>query len=202
MFLQVLFLTLNLEFRIFIVLKLKEMKYKITLALGLLFLVSCGKDQQVNTLQKTSKETKVVTTKKKNKTEDKTVVVDANGVANFTITSNDGMRFDVRKINVSSGQKVRLTLTHTGKLDKRIMGHNVVFLKNGVKPSAFAVKAAAARDNDYIPEETTEVIAHTKMIGGGETTVIEFIAPEAGTYNYICSFPGHYAMMKGKLIVE
>jgi azurin len=198
----VLFLTLNLEFRIFIVLKLKEMKYKITLALGLLFLVSCGKDQQVNTLQKTSKETKVVTTKKKNKTEDKTVVVDANGVANVTITSNDGMRFDVRKINVSPGQKVRLTLTHTGKLDKRIMGHNVVFLKNGVKPSAFAVKSAAARDNDYIPEETTEVIAHTKMIGGGETTVIEFIAPEAGTYNYICSFPGHYAMMKGKLIVE
>ena len=46
------------------------MKYKITLALGLLFLVSCGKDQQVNTLQKTSKETKVVTTKNKNKTED------------------------------------------------------------------------------------------------------------------------------------
>jgi azurin len=194
-------LTLNPEFRIFIVLKLKEMKYKIIVALGLLFLVSCGKDQQPNTPQSTSKETKLETTK--NKTEDKTnVVLDAKGVANVTITSNDGMRFDVRKINVSSGQKVRVTLTHTGKLDKRIMGHNVVFLTNGVKPSAFAVKAAAARDNDYIPKETTEVIAHTKMIGGGETTVIEFIAPEAGTYNYICSFPGHYAMMKGKLIVE
>jgi azurin len=40
------------------------------------------------------------------------------------------------------------------------------------------------------------------MIGGGESTVIEFVAPEAGTYTYICSFPGHYAMMKGKLIVE
>ena len=177
------------------------MRYKIIVALGLLFLVSCGKDQQPNTPQSTSKETKLETTK--NKTEDKTnVVLDAKGVANVTITSNDGMRFDVRKINVSSGQKVRVTLTHTGKLDKRIMGHNVVFLTNGVKPSAFAVKAAAARDNDYIPEGTTEVIAHTKMIGGGETTVIEFIAPEAGTYNYICSFPGHYAMMKGKLIVE
>ena len=129
------------------------MRYKIIVALGLLFLVSCGKDQQVNTLQKTSKETKLETTKNKNKTEDKTnVVVDAKGVANVTITSNDGMRFDIRKINVSSGQKVRVTLTHTGKLDKRIMGHNVVFLTNGVKPSVFAVKAAAARDNDYIPE--------------------------------------------------
>ena len=179
------------------------MVYKIIVVVGLLFLVSCGKEQKLNPSQNPSKETKLETTKKKNKTEDKTnVVVDAKGVANVAITSNDGMRFDVRKINVSSGQKVRVTLTHTGKLDKRIMGHNVVFLKNGVKPSAFAVKAAAARDNDYIPEETTEVIAHTKMIGGGETTVIEFIAPEAGTYNYICSFPGHYAMMKGKLIVE
>ena len=178
------------------------MKYKITLALGLLFLVSCGKDQQVNTLQKTSKETKVVTTKKKNKTEDKTVVVDANGVANVTITSNDGMRFDVRKINVLAGQKVRLMLKHTGKLDKKIMGHNVVILKNGVKASAFAVKAASSKDNDYIPNGTNEVIAHTKMIGGGESTVVEFLAPEKGTYNYICSFPGHFAMMKGKLIVE
>jgi azurin len=32
--------------------------------------------------------------------------------------------------------------------------------------------------------------------------MIEFIAPEKGTYDYICSFPGHFAMMKGKLIVE
>jgi len=176
---------------------------KIIVALGLLFLVSCGKDQKLNPLQNTEKETKLEITKKKNKTEDKTnVVVDAKGVANVAITSNDGMRFDVRKIIVSSGQKVRVTLTHTGKLDKRIMGHNVVFLKNGVKPSAFAVKAAASKSNDYIPEGTIEVIAHTKMIGGGETTVIEFVAPEAGTYTYICSFPGHYAMMKGKLIVE
>ena len=176
---------------------------KIIVALGLLFLVSCGKNQKPNPPQNTEKETKLEITKKKNKTEDKTnVVVDAKGVANVAITSNDGMRFDVRKINVSSGQKVRVTLTHTGKLDKRIMGHNVVFLKNGVKPSAFAVKAAASKNNDYIPEGTTEVIAHTKMIGGGETTVIEFVAPEAGTYTYICSFPGHYAMMKGKLIVE
>ena len=82
------------------------------------------------------------------------------------------------------------------------MGHNVVILKNGVKASAFAVKAASSKENDYIPVGTSEVIAHTKMIGGGESTVVEFIAPEKGVYNYICSFPGHFAMMKGKLIVE
>ena len=94
-------------------------------------------------------------------------MVDADGVANVTITSNDDMRFDVRKIEVTAGQKVRLTLNHLGKLDKKIMGHNVVILKNGVKASSFAVKAASSKDNDYIPVGTSDVIAHTKMIGGG-----------------------------------
>jgi len=40
------------------------------------------------------------------------------------------------------------------------------------------------------------------MLGGGETTTIEFTAPGAGIYDYICSFPAHYGLMKGKLIVE
>ncbi len=78
----------------------------------------------------------------------------------------------------------------------------MVFLNKGIKLSTFASKAAAAKDNDFIPEGTTAVLAHTKMLGGGETTTIEFTAPEAGTYDYICSFPAHYAMMKGKLIVQ
>ena len=59
-----------------------------------------------------------------------------------------------------------------------------------------------ASKNDYIPAKSSEIIAHTAMIGGGETTEIEFVAPEPGVYDYICSFPGHYAMMRGKLIVK
>ena len=179
------------------------MKHVIIVVFGLLFFVSCGKNQKESTPQKEIKKTEVTVSKKEKTTKKKSaVVVDSDGVANVTIASNDGMRFDVRKINVSAGQKVRLTLNHTGKLDKKIMGHNVVILKNGVKSSAFAVKAASSKDNDYIPEGTSDVIAHTKMIGGGESAMIEFTAPEKGTYNYICSFPGHFAMMKGKLIVE
>ena len=40
------------------------------------------------------------------------------------------------------------------------------------------------------------------MIGGGQSDTIEFDAPEPGTYDFICSFPGHYSVMKGKFIVE
>ena len=55
------------------------------------------------------------------------------------------MKFDVRKITVKAGQKVKLTLQHTGKLDKRIMGHNVVILQKGVKLSEFAREAAPSK---------------------------------------------------------
>jgi azurin len=39
-------------------------------------------------------------------------------------------------------------------------------------------------------------------LGGGETDVIEFQAPPAGEYEFLCSFPGHYAMMRGKFVVK
>ena len=46
------------------------------------------------------------------------------------------------------------------------------------------------------------MIAHTDLIGGGQVTSIEFDAPDAGTYEFLCSFPGHSGLMKGKFIVE
>ncbi|WP_256377550.1 plastocyanin/azurin family copper-binding protein [Pedobacter sp. L105] len=42
----------------------------------------------------------------------------------------------------------------------------------------------------------------TKLIGGGESDTIMFTINEKGTYDYVCSFPGHSALMKGKLIIE
>jgi azurin len=178
---------------------LKKMKPILTAIVCITLLVSCGKSKEKKVPEK-AKTTTVAKAKKAPKK--KMVVVDADGVVNVTMITSDRMKFNLRKITVKAGQKIKLTLSHTGKLDKRVMGHNVVFLKQGVKTSAFASKAAASKDNDYIPKGTTDMIANTKMLGGGETTTIEFTAPAAGTYDYICSFPAHYAMMKGKLIVE
>lgn len=183
------------------------MKYILITIISLFVLVSCGKDKKDNAYKKvqvnSSKKVQVNSSKNEKTTvKPSVVVVDKNGVANVLITTNDIMKFNIKKFTVKEGQKVKLTLKHTGKLDKRVMGHNVVILNKGVKKLAFASKAAASKDNDYIPEGTTDIIAHTKMIGGGETTTIEFTAPEAGVYEFICSFPGHYAMMKGKFIVE
>lgn len=118
------------------------------------------------------------------------------------ITGNDGMQFNKEEIKVEAGKKIKITLRHIGKMDKNVMGHNFVLLKQGVNLMAFSNQAATASKNDYIPEGTQDVIAHTKMLGGGETAVIEFDAPAVGTYEFLCSFPGHSGLMKGKFIVE
>ncbi|HMZ46438.1 MAG TPA: azurin [Chitinophagaceae bacterium] len=120
-----------------------------------------------------------------------------------TLTGGDDMKFDLSEIKVKDGQTVKLTLVHSGKMPKTAMGHNFVLLATGVDVAKFATDAINAKDNDYIPaSHKKDIIAHTKTIGGGESTTIEFKAPAKGTYDFLCSFPGHSAMMKGKFIVE
>ncbi len=158
-----------------------------------LSLVSCGGEEKKEEEKKSIKIEKKADTPKPSESE----------MANLVITGNDLMQFNKKELRVKSGQKVKLTLRHIGKLDVNVMGHNVVILNQGVNVEEFAAKAATERDNGYIPQDTDAVLVNTKMIGGGETTSIEFTAPsEPGEYDFICSFPAHYAMMSGKFIVE
>lgn len=120
----------------------------------------------------------------------------------IVLNAGDDMKFDRTEIRVKEGETVKLTLHHTGKAPKTAMGHNFVLLKSGVSVDAFIAKAVEAKDNDYIPAGASDVIAYTKLLGGGESDHIEFKAPAKGTYYFICSFPAHAMMMNGKFIVE
>lgn len=124
-------------------------------------------------------------------------------VARITIEGNDQMKFNTSEIRVKAGQKVILTLKHVGKMEKNVMGHNWVLLAHGADMAAIGQAGATADKTDYIPAEfKDEILEHTKMLGGGESDTIEFDAPAPGTYDFMCTFPGHYALMKGKFIVE
>ena len=126
----------------------------------------------------------------------------AQDVVEVVIEGNDQMKFNLSEIKVKEGQTVKLTLKHVGKLPEAAMGHNWVLLKQGTELATFAQAAMKAKDNQYVPEGSNAVIAATDLIGGGEETTIEFKAPAKGSYDFVCSFPGHYALMKGKFIVE
>ncbi|TXI31575.1 MAG: azurin [Niabella sp.] len=124
-------------------------------------------------------------------------------VAEVTITGGDDMKFDLTEIKVKEGQTVKLTIAHTGTSPKTAMGHNWVLLAQGVNIEDYSNAAINAAATDYIPaDKAKDVIVHTKLIGGGESDTIEFPAPAKGTYDFLCTFPGHHATMRGKFIVE
>ena len=169
------------------------MKNLILFTFSILLIISCGSDEKKEKKEKFKYErTKEVSEK-----------IPINNPNDFRVILNsfDNMIYDKNKIEVNSGKNLILTLNHKGKVSKEFMGHNFVLLKKGVNVDEYAKKAVLAKSNDYIPN-SDEAIAYTKMLGGGESTTITFLAPEAGIYTYICTFPGHYMMMRGELIVK
>lgn len=128
--------------------------------------------------------------------------LDSGKATEITVEANDRMQFDTKEITVKSGEEITLTLKHVGKLPVQAMGHNWVLLKEGVVVKDFAMAAMKAKDNGYLPEDSDQIIASTKLLGGGESDTITFDAPEKGTYTFVCTFPGHYGIMQGTFVVE
>mgnify|MGYP001198901350 CR=1 FL=1 len=122
------------------------------------------------------------------------------------ISGNDTMQFDVKSFEVKAGSKVKLTLKNVGQIPKIAMGHNLVLLKKGVTAFAFGQKSlgAGASAVNPLPDSLKgDVIAHTKLLGPAESDTIEFTAPkEPGSYEYVCTFPGHFALMRGTMTVK
>ena len=125
-------------------------------------------------------------------------VVDSNTII---LNSNDQMLFDKSVLKAKVGEEVNLLLNHTGQIGKEFMGHNFVLLKNGVDVDDFAQAAMLAKENEYIPDGD-DTITYTSMIGGGESDKISFTVDKPGTYVFLCTFPGHYQIMRGEFIVE
>ncbi len=121
------------------------------------------------------------------------------------VEANDQMQFNKKVFEIKAGDTIKLTLKHVGKLPKIAMGHNLVILQKGTNLAGWASKAMTAAATNYIPVDEASkkaVIAKTKVLGGGETDSVTFSIKEAGEYQYLCSFPGHFALMQGKITVK
>ena len=133
------------------------------------------------------------------------IAITTHAAQKVTITGNDTMQFDKREFTVKSGEKVELEFKNIGKLPKIAMGHNLVILKQGISSLKFGQKVMAmgANATNPLPEASmSDVIAATKLLGPGESETISFTAPEPGDYQFVCSFPGHFAMMRGIMVVK
>lgn len=171
---------------------------------AMMFLASCGGGDTDTTDTTTTTET----------TTDETPADEAPGadipgindvqVSNtIELTGNDNMKYDKTLFKVKAGQEVTLKFTNVGSLPKDAMGHNVVVLQQGTDVEKLAMDALKAKENDYIPSgHEGDIIAHTKLLGPGESDTITFTIDEPGVYEFICTFPGHHGTMNGKIVVE
>ena len=127
----------------------------------------------------------------------------ADKVCKFDIAGTDQMQFDKKELVVAPDcTDVEITLKHTGKLPAAAMGHNWVLSKTADVAAVATDGIGAGIANDYIKKGDTRAIAHSKVIGGGQTTTVTFktsLLTKGGAYTYFCSFPGHSAIMKGVL---
>jgi azurin len=118
----------------------------------------------------------------------------------------DAMQYSISSIVVpASCTDFKITLKHTGKLPVAAMGHDVVITKTSDMEAVDAAGRAAGQDNGYVKADDPRIIAHTKLIGGGETTSVSFPVSkikDGGPYTFFCSFPGHSALMKGSISVQ
>ncbi|MGM0506567.1 MAG: plastocyanin/azurin family copper-binding protein [Bacteroidota bacterium] len=126
-------------------------------------------------------------------------------VRTIEITGMDNMKYDVEEIVAEPGETIRIEFKVVSEMPPAAMKHNIAIVDLDTDLDAFVQASIAATDNDYIaPDMEEQVIANTEMIGGGETSTIEFTVPETpGEYDFVCTFPGHYqAGMVGILRVE
>ncbi|HEY1083204.1 MAG TPA: plastocyanin/azurin family copper-binding protein, partial [Prosthecobacter sp.] len=105
------------------------------------------------------------------------------------------LAYDLKEFTVKAGQKVKLTFNNTHPAVPQM--HNIVIGAPGSKDKLMSLAMQMASSPDgmakgYVPD-APEILFHTKLLQPNQTEVLEFTAPAAGAYPYLCTFPGHGA---------
>jgi azurin/glucose/arabinose dehydrogenase len=117
----------------------------------------------------------------------------------FLLGTQPGLKFDQTLLTTKAGTRIRLIFRNTDD-----MLHNFVLCAPGkgqdVGNAALALGVEGTAKN-YVPD-SADVLFHTAITQPETSDTIYFIAPTTpGDYDFICSFPGHSAIMKGILRV-
>ena len=116
------------------------------------------------------------------------------------------MKYSVERFTVRTGQPVKLIFSNPDATD-----HNLVIVEPealeevGMAANEMAKEAGNARSDFVPPDKEHLIIGYAPMIGptrGSQVHVLRFEAPkEPGIYPYVCTFPGHWVVMTGEMVV-
>lgn len=130
------------------------------------------------------------------------------GTLEITIAAHPAeLRFDKEKFTVRAGQKVKLTLVNPDD-SVNLQPHNLLLIEPGTLQEVGTAANEEMADPAFLSERhavptSNYVLHHTKLLLPGESETLEFVAPDtAGEYPYLCSYPGHWSVMHGIMIVE
>jgi uncharacterized cupredoxin-like copper-binding protein len=116
----------------------------------------------------------------------------------ITIGTKPGLKFDKETFEVEEGAKVKLVFNNNDD-----MLHNLLITKKakGETVGKLALELGLrGTELGFIPK-TSDLLWNTCLLQPETSQAIYFIAPAAGEYPYICSYPGHYLVMKGVMKV-
>ena len=135
------------------------------------------------------------------KNEDVLDEVDQGKVITIKTIQNE-MKYDLNQFEVEADTKVTLVFENND-----FMQHNLLILQKGSieKVGAAADKMAQdpdGADNNYVPK-MPEVLHATTLVSPNEKTTLSFTAPTIpGEYPFVCTFPGHWRIMRGIMVVK
>jgi azurin len=106
-----------------------------------------------------------------------------------------GLKYNTSEITVKAGTRVKLTFKNSDD-----MLHNVVITAPGMadEVGGMALKMGLNGERMSFVPPTPKVLFHTLLLQPGKSETIYFTAPEVpGDYPYVCTYPGHYLVMRG-----
>ena len=117
----------------------------------------------------------------------------------ITIGTKPGLKYDLENFEVRPGAKVKLVFNNDDD-----MQHNLVLVlpntadEVGEMALTLGLEGAAMH---YVPK-SKNVLYHTSLLQPRTTEAIYFTAPKKeGQYTYVCTYPGHYMIMRGTMKV-
>lgn len=120
-------------------------------------------------------------------------------IQEITLESDgDMMKWKSDRIEVIEGQRVKIIVKNNASTAS--MKHNLLIVTQGASQAVGMAGAMAGIANHFIPNHKDVLFAST-LTEPGTTTELIFDPPAVGEYEFLCSYIGHFMMMKGTFVV-